>query len=218
MPRYWRRDPVFITKTCLFKWTENFTTKKWKFSDKNFWFFFHISAQNIDCGYLLEPPRRVPTIYVLNRNKKNNVYPCKPQFYYIKVGYKGVNIIKACFRDALEWCRHALHRFISIIFNKVSFVINIKSAYSSVTFSISDASILTTWPSIGVWEWSYIKQEYRWNRWMLPEHAIVGTGNIILDKERYTVYTHCTSKWSITKPVGGQISLPEGTVIQTSAT
>ena len=39
------------------------------------------------------------------------------------------------------------------------------------------------------------KQEYRWNRWMLPEHAIVGTGNIILDKERYTVYTHCTSKW-----------------------
>ena len=48
---------------------------------------------------------------------------------------------------------------------------------------------------------SYKKQEYRWNRWMLPEHAIVGTGNIILDKTRYTVYTHCTSKWSITKPV-----------------
>ena len=49
-----------ITKTCLFKWTENFTTQKWKFSDKNFFFFFfffHISAQNIDCGYSLEPPR-----------------------------------------------------------------------------------------------------------------------------------------------------------------
>ena len=29
----------------------------------------------------------------LSRNKKNNVYPCKPQFYYIKVGFKGVNII-----------------------------------------------------------------------------------------------------------------------------
>ena len=25
-----------ITKTCLFKYTENFTTKKWKFSDKKF--------------------------------------------------------------------------------------------------------------------------------------------------------------------------------------
>ena len=35
----------------------------------------------------------------LNRNKKNIVYPCEPQFYYIKVGYKGVKIIQACFRD-----------------------------------------------------------------------------------------------------------------------
>ena len=26
----------------------------------------------------------------LSRNKKNNVYTCKPQFYYIKVGFKGV--------------------------------------------------------------------------------------------------------------------------------
>ena len=33
----------------------------------------------------------------LSRNKENIVYPCKPQFYYIKVGFKGVNII--CFRD-----------------------------------------------------------------------------------------------------------------------
>ena len=31
--------------------------------------------------------------------KKNNVYPCKPQFYYIKVGFKGVTIMQACFRD-----------------------------------------------------------------------------------------------------------------------
>ena len=36
---------------------ENFTTKTWKFSDKNS-DFFHIPAQNIDCGYSLEPPRR----------------------------------------------------------------------------------------------------------------------------------------------------------------
>ena len=27
------------------------------------------------------------------QNKKNNAYPCKPQFYYIKVGFKGVKII-----------------------------------------------------------------------------------------------------------------------------
>ena len=59
---------------------------------------FHISAQNIDCGYSLEPPRRggsneYPQFMFLNRNKKNNVYPCKHQFYYIKLGYKGVKII-----------------------------------------------------------------------------------------------------------------------------
>ena len=34
---------------------ENFTTKNWKFSDKNS-DIFHISANNIDCGYLLELP------------------------------------------------------------------------------------------------------------------------------------------------------------------
>ena len=59
---------------------------------------FHISAQNIDCGYSLEPPRRggsneYPQSMFLSRNKKNNVYPCKPQFYYIKGGLKGVKII-----------------------------------------------------------------------------------------------------------------------------
>ena len=71
-----------ITKTCLFKYTENFTNKKWKFSDKNS-DIFHISAQNIDCGYSLEPPRRggsneYPQSMFLIRNKKTNVYPCKP--------------------------------------------------------------------------------------------------------------------------------------------
>ena len=34
-----------------------------------------------------------PQSMFLSRNKKINVYPFKPQFYYIKVGFKGVNII-----------------------------------------------------------------------------------------------------------------------------
>ena len=46
------------TKTRLFKYIENFTSKNWKFSDKKIWNFFHISVQNIDCGYWLEPPHR----------------------------------------------------------------------------------------------------------------------------------------------------------------
>ena len=64
---------------------------------------FHISAQNIDRGYSLEPPHRggsieYPHSMFLSRNKKNNVYPSKPQFYCIKMGFKGVNIIEACLR------------------------------------------------------------------------------------------------------------------------
>ena len=78
-------------------------TKNLKFQIKIL-IFFYISAQNIDCGYSLEPPRRggsneYPQSMFLSRNKKNNVYPCKPQFYWIKVGFKGVKIIMACFRD-----------------------------------------------------------------------------------------------------------------------
>ena len=70
--------------------TENFQIK---ISD-----IFHISAQNINFGYSLELPHQgssneYPQSMFLSRNRKNNVYPCKPQFYYIKVGFKGVKII-----------------------------------------------------------------------------------------------------------------------------
>ena len=59
---------------------------------------FHISAQNKDCGYSLEPPlwgssNEYPQSMFLSRNKKINVYPGKPQFYCIKVGFKGVKTI-----------------------------------------------------------------------------------------------------------------------------
>ena len=72
--------------------------KKWKFSEKKNSDIFHFSAQNIDCRYSLEPPHRggsneYPQSMFLSRNKKNNVYPYKPLFYYIKVGFKGVKII-----------------------------------------------------------------------------------------------------------------------------
>ena len=92
-----------ITKTLLFKYIENFTSKTESFQIKDS-DIFHISAQTIDCGYSLEPPRRggsseYTQSMFLSRNKKNNVYPCKLQFYYIKVGFMGVKIIQVCFRD-----------------------------------------------------------------------------------------------------------------------
>ena len=41
---------------------------------------YHISAQDIDCGCSLEPPRRggsneYPQSMFLSRNNKNNIYP-----------------------------------------------------------------------------------------------------------------------------------------------
>ena len=81
----------YIMKPRLFKYIENFTTKTGKFSDKNS-DIFYTSAQNIDCWYSLEPPRRggsneYPQSIIFSRNEKINAYPCKPQFYYIKVGF-----------------------------------------------------------------------------------------------------------------------------------
>ena len=63
---------LYITKTHLFKYIEYFTSKNWSILDKNS-DIFNISAQNM----------------FLSRNKKNNVYPCKPQFYYVKEGFEG---------------------------------------------------------------------------------------------------------------------------------
>ena len=88
--KHYKNKPIQIYWKFYLQKTENFQIK---ISD-----ICHISAQNIDCGYSLEPPRRggsngYPQCMFLSRNKKNNVYPCKPQFYYIKVGFKGVKII-----------------------------------------------------------------------------------------------------------------------------
>ena len=44
------------TKICLFKYTENFTSKNENFQIKNS-YIFYIYAQNIDYGYSLEPPQ-----------------------------------------------------------------------------------------------------------------------------------------------------------------
>ena len=80
------------------------TQKYWKFhhqklkiSDKKNLIFSYFRSKH-RLRYSLEPPRRggsneYPQSLFLSRNKKTNVYVCKPQFYYIKVGFKGVKII-----------------------------------------------------------------------------------------------------------------------------
>ena len=81
---------LIITKTRLFKiywefYHQQMKTFRWKNSGS-----FYISSHNIACRYLLEPPQRgssneYPQSVFFSINKKINVYPCKPVFYYIKV-------------------------------------------------------------------------------------------------------------------------------------
>ena len=115
--------------------------------------FFHISAQNIDCGYQLEPPRRggsneYPQSMFLSRNMKKNAYPCKPQFYYIKVGFKGVNIIQACSRDG-QFIKEMYDLGLRICSNiicldvKVKYSINIYKSYCRdlMQYNLSDKTV-----------------------------------------------------------------------------
>ena len=64
---------------------------------------FLIFAQNIDRGYTfnrLSEAVLTSTHNLCFRAKiRKNVYPCKPQFYYIKVGCKGVYITRTCYPD-----------------------------------------------------------------------------------------------------------------------
>ena len=103
---FWHLNSKRLTKlTCLQslrKHAYSYIQKISRPKIENFQFkncyIFHISSQNIDCGYSLEPPRRggfneYPQSMFLSRNKKNNVYPCKHQFYYIKVRFKRIKTI-----------------------------------------------------------------------------------------------------------------------------
>ena len=68
--RHYENMPIQIYWKFYHQTNENFQTK---YSD-----IFHISAQNIDCGYSLEPPNEYPQSMFLSRNKKNT--PVNPSF------------------------------------------------------------------------------------------------------------------------------------------
>ena len=77
---------VCITKTRLFKYIEHFTTKK---KNENFQIkksnIFQMSAQIIDCGHSLEPPRRggsneYPQSMFVSKIRKIMYTPVNPSF------------------------------------------------------------------------------------------------------------------------------------------
>ena len=66
----------------------------------------NLPMQNVDCGCMLEglgAAVLMSTHYQCfgAKIRKNKVYPCKPQFYYVKVVYEGVYILQTYFPDEL---------------------------------------------------------------------------------------------------------------------
>ena len=90
-----------ITKTCLLNTLKILPPKYENFQTKIV-ILLYISAQSIGREYSLEPPRNggsneYSKSMFLSRNKKNIVIHCKPQFYYTKVGFKGVKLYRHVF-------------------------------------------------------------------------------------------------------------------------
>ena len=82
-----------MKKTTLFKYTENFTTKTENFQIKIGYFSYFCSKHRLWVLVMRGGSNEYPQSMFLSRSKKNNIYPCKLQFYYINVGFKGVKII-----------------------------------------------------------------------------------------------------------------------------
>ena len=119
-----------------------------KYSD-----IFHISAQNIDCVYSLEPPRRggsneYPQSMYLSRNKKNNVYPCKPQFYYIKVGFKGSKLYRHVFvmkTYVVGTHMKRLKKALLMSIHSVCFLWRTRDNYPRITRDVRNELLISIW-------------------------------------------------------------------------
>ena len=86
----------FITKTHLFKYIENSTTKNWKFSYKNSDIFL-ISAQNIHCRVLVRTASAL-TIYVFCVEIRKIMFTSvNPSFTIQKWGLRGSKLYRHVF-------------------------------------------------------------------------------------------------------------------------
>ena len=118
---------------------------------------FHISAQNIDCGYLLEPPRQggsnaYPQSMFLSRNKKIMYTPANPSFTIQKWGFRGLILDRHddnCSRRHFKlWHFYAIIRFnVSYLFIRLFrlFICNVKSyclKNNKINFRMSSATNL----------------------------------------------------------------------------
>ena len=74
-----------------------FYHQKLKISEKKIWYFSYFCSKHkmwvLVRTASASGSNEYPQSMFSSKNKENNVSPCKPQFYYIKVGFKGIKII-----------------------------------------------------------------------------------------------------------------------------
>ena len=90
----------------------------------NFFIFFHISAQNIDCGYSLEPPRRgvltsTNSLCFRAEISKITYTPVNPSFTIQKWGWRGSTLNRRVFvmdiprhkeKEKVKWIATEKHK------------------------------------------------------------------------------------------------------------
>ena len=91
----------YITKHAYSNILKISPPKTENFQIKILIFFILLSKHRLWVLVRTASANQYPQSMFLSKNKENNVYPCKLQFSYVKVGFKGVNIIQASFRDVL---------------------------------------------------------------------------------------------------------------------
>ena len=87
----------FITKTRPCNIQQYFTAVKMFIFRRNFLIFFLFLLKTLIVGS--EAVLTSTHNQCFGAKIRKIVYPCKPQFYYIKVGCKGVFVTRTCFRD-----------------------------------------------------------------------------------------------------------------------
>ena len=108
-----------------------------------FFFFFFFFAQNIDCGYTLEPPRRggsneYPQSMFWSKNEKNRYTPANPSFD-----------IQFCIKRWGLW-GYTLHGHVFLMFGNANLVhdTNIRALICAQCFETKKVKLLPTYSLI----------------------------------------------------------------------
>ena len=96
--------PFSNMKTCPCNMQRFFQLKKLKNLSEKFWYFLYCCSKHklwvLITNESLEPLHRVPTIYVLSKNKKNILQKFSTQNFQFLQLKKNLYITRACFRNA----------------------------------------------------------------------------------------------------------------------